>query len=284
MVLACSSHCLRLTFCFRHFFSTFWLEFCCRKVLPSSPFVCISYRLGIILGTHMLFHRLRDTIHFLKPCPSQPSFLTARSGCWWSLVHRKLFTKQGGPLYMARITVGVTAQQSLEKLGFWHREGFEDTVDRVQGLQGHTCRETDCSSDRRNWLQLRESLVVLLWETLRPICLYSPLSFFSLFLSNALSWVRNSCLQACFRWAVRIEECWVDRYRGTPYPRTWSCRHRSNPLPFFYPEYTLGERPSLLTKVSHSTPRKQSCFERLGFHPCHWAVSYRFTEGTSYYC
>lgn len=198
MVLACSSHCLRLTFCFRHFFSTFWLEFCCRKVLPSSPFVCISYRLGIILGTHMLFHRLTDAIHFLKPCPSQPSFLTARSGCWWSLVHRKLFTKQGGPLYMARITVGVTAQQSLEKLGFWHREGFEDMVDRVQGLQGHTCRETDCSSDRRNWLQLRESLVVLLWETLRPICLYSPLSFFSLFLSNALSWVRNSCLQACF--------------------------------------------------------------------------------------
>lgn len=30
-----------------------------------------------------------------------------------------------------------------------------------------------------------EALAVLLWGTLSPLCLYSPLSFFSFFLSNA---------------------------------------------------------------------------------------------------
>lgn len=65
------------------------------------------------------------------PLPTQFS----HSQKWMLMVpcSQKASHKGGRPhllprsLDMARITVGVTSQQSLEKLGFWHREGFEDT-------------------------------------------------------------------------------------------------------------------------------------------------------------
>lgn len=83
------------------------MEFYCREVLPSSTFVCVSYGLGIIHVTHMLFHRLTDI--FTSQAP--PSPVSSRpevdvDGLGY-LVHRKLFTKEGGPsssLHMARVT------------------------------------------------------------------------------------------------------------------------------------------------------------------------------------
>lgn len=112
--------------------------------------------------------------------------------------------------------------------------------------------------------------MVLLWETLRPICLY--LSFPFSFLMLCPGWA-TPVSRPVSGWAVRTEECWVDHYRAHHIHILDLVGTSQTPYLFFHPEYTLGERPSLLTKVSHSTPRKQSCFERLGFRPCHMSVS-----------